>query len=121
MIGGCVFAARVELSADNAPPSPYYGASGPFPGQCQSTGFESHHQRMWSLLLDPFRAGSGAATSPLAAPRTTTGDLVQSPCRERPPPVRQLPAEVWRNYPADAAIWYRKFHFDYDVFSQSYR
>ena len=64
---------------------------------------------MWSLLLQPLHARCYAGTSPLAAPRATTADLVRSPeaaYGHRPHRVRGLPAETRPNPQllADAAI-----------------
>ena len=50
---------------------------GHFPTPSQSTRFEPHHQRVWSVLLHPLHAVSVAGTSPSGHPRTTTADLGQ--------------------------------------------
>ena len=102
MIGGCVFAARVEPSADQVVP-----ILRDFKEPSQSTRFEPRHHQVWSLLLQPLRAGCDAGTSPLAAPRTTTADLVRIPeaaYEHRPHRVRGLPAETRPNPHLLAAV-----------------
>ena len=101
MIGGRVFAARVEPSADQIVP-----VLRDFTEPSQPTRFEPCHQ-MWSLLLQPLNAGCDAGTSPLAAPRTTTADLVRSlraACGHCPYRVRWLPAGTRPNPHLLAAV-----------------
>ena len=73
----------------------------------ESTRFEPRHHQMWSLLLQTLHAGCDAGTSPLAAPRTTTADLVRGPeaaYGHRPHRVRGLPAETRPNPHLLAAV-----------------
>ena len=91
MIGGCVFPARVEPSAEQIVP-----ILRDFTEPSPSTRFEPRHYQMWSLLLQLLHAGCDAGTLPLAASRTTTADLVRSPeaaYGHRPHRVRGLLAE----------------------------
>ena len=102
--GGCVFAARVEPSANQIVPILRDFTE---PIEVKSTRFEPRHHQMWSLLLQPLYAGCDAGTSPLSVSRTTTADLVRSPetaYGHRPHRVRWHSAETRPNPRLLAAV-----------------